>query len=175
MARSSASEADGILQPPRRLENSDNRAEFRCREASLDTWFHRYAMQNQGANNCAVYVSTWNERGAEYYAVCTGGIVAKTAPNSFAKGRPDPIPVIILARLAVDQGAQGKGVGKALLRDALERCFTVAVEVGAAAVVVHALDERAKQFYMQHAGFHEMPGQPLHLLLSVKGIGQYMA
>ncbi len=117
----------------------------------------------------------WNERVAGYYAVCTGGIVAKTAPESFATGRPDPIPVIILARLAVDQGAQGKGVGKALLRDALERCFTVAVEVGAAAVVVHALDERAKQFYMQHAGFQEMPGQPLHLLLLVKGIERYMS
>lgn len=168
-------EADGILHPPRRLEKSDNRAEFRCGEASLDTWFHRYAMQNQRANNCAVYVSTWNERVVGYYAVCTGGIVAKVAPERFAKGRPDPILVIILARLAVDQNAQGKGVGKALLRDALERCFTVAVEVGAAAVVVHALDERAKQFYMQHAGFQEMPGQPLHLLLSVKGIERYMA
>ena len=132
-------------------------------------------MKDERTNNYAVYVSTWNERVAGYYAACTGGIVAKVAPERLAKGRPDPIPVIILARLAVNQGAQGKGVGKALLRDALERCFTVAVEVGAAAVVVHALDERAKQFYMQHAGFKEMPGQPLHLLLSVKGIEQYMA
>ena len=168
-------DADGILHPPRRLEKSDNRSEFRCGEASLDAWFHRYAMQNQRANNCAVYVSTWNERVAGYYAVCTGGVVAKTVPESFAKGRPDPIPVIILARLAVDQDAQGNGVGKALLRDALERCFTVAAEVGAAAVVVHALDGRAKQFCMQHAGFQEMPGQPLHLLLSVKGIERFMA
>lgn len=164
--------AEGVLQTPRQLVKSDDRASFRCGVASLDMWFHRYALQNQRAKNCAVYVSTWNERVAGYYAICTGGLEKGSAPGSFAKGRPDPIPVIILARLAVDVDAQGKGVGRALLRDALARCFTAAVAVGAAAVVVHALDQSAKDFYLRHADFHEMPGEPLHLLLPMKGIEQ---
>ena len=100
------------------------------------------------------------------------GVEKEAAPGSFARGRPDPIPVIILARLAVDAGAQGKGVGRALLRDALARCFTAAAAVGAAAVVVHALDQSAKDFYLRHADFREMPGEPLHLLLPMKGIAQ---
>lgn len=100
------------------------------------------------------------------------GLENEAAPGSFAKGRPDPIPVIILARLAVDVNAQGKGVGRALLRDALVWCFTAAAAVGAAAVVVHALDQSAKDFYLRHADFHEIPGEPLHLLLPMKGIAQ---
>ena len=165
---------DGVLQPPRKLVKADDRSSFHCGEVSLDVWFRRYAMQNQQAHNCVVYVSKWNDRVAGYYAVCTGGMVAGAAPEAFAKGRPDPIPVLILARLAVDVNAQGKGVGKALLRDALARCFTVAGEIGAAAVVVHALDEDAKRFYMQYAEFQEMPEQPLHLLLPIRGIKQFM-
>lgn len=138
----------------------------------MDLWFHRYALQNQRAKNCAVYVSTWNEHVAGYYAICTGGLEKEAAPGSVARGRPDPIPVIILARLAVDAGAQGKGVGRALLRDALARCFTAAAAVRAAAVVVHALDQSAKDFYLRHADFRELPGEPLHLLLPMKGIAQ---
>ncbi|OHR24106.1 GNAT family N-acetyltransferase [Corynebacterium sp. HMSC034A01] len=167
--------ADRVLQPPRQLVKSDDRASFRCGTASLDLWFHRYALQNQRVKNCAVYVSTWNERVAGYYAICTGGLEKEAAPGNFAKGRPDPIPVIILARLAVDVNAQGKGVGRALLRDALARCFTAAAAVGAAAVVVHALDQQAKDFYLRHADFHEIPGEPLHLLLPMKGIAQIVA
>lgn len=116
--RNSALAADGVLRPPRQLVKGDDRA-FQCGIASLDLWFHRYALQNQRAKNCAVYVSTWNERVAGYYAICTGGLEKEAAPGTFAKGRPDPIPVITLARLAVDVKAQGKGVGRALLRDAL--------------------------------------------------------
>lgn len=140
----------------------------------MDTWFHRYALQNQRAKNCAVYVSTWNDQVAGYYAICTGGLEKAAAPGSFAKGRPDPIPVIILARLAVDERAQDKGVGKALLRDALARCFTAASAIGAAAVVVHALNQQAKDFYLRHADFSELPGEPLHLLLPMQGVARLM-
>ena len=165
---------DGVLKAPRKLERVDERASFRCGVDSLDVWFHRYALQNQRVKNCVVYVSTWNERVAGYYAICTGGLDKLAAPGSFAHRRPDPIPVMILARLAVDENAQGRGVGKALLRDALARCFTAAEAIGAAAVVVHALDQQAKDLYLRHADFQELPGEPLHLLLPMKGIERFV-
>ncbi|WP_234947647.1 GNAT family N-acetyltransferase [Corynebacterium sp. CNCTC7651] len=164
--------ADNVLQPPRRLEKSDNRKDFSSGEPSLDIWFHRYAMQNQRARNCVVYVSTWNDRVMGYYAVCTGSVEKELAPEDFASGRPRAIPVVILARLAVDQRAQGKGIGRALLRDALTRCLAGSEAIGAAAVVVHALNEEAKQFYLSAADFIELPGEPLHLMLPIAQIAR---
>lgn len=163
-----------VLQPPRRLEKSDSRAEFSCGVPSLDEWFRKYALQNQRAYNCAVYVTTWGGRVAGYYAICAGGIEKDVVPMPFGKSRPNVIPVIVLARLAVDRGAQGKGVGSKLLEDALLRCLSAAQEIGAAAIVVHAIDARAKSFYMQYADFQEIPGEPLHLLLPIKQLTSFL-
>lgn len=166
--------ADNILQPPRKLEKRDKRGEFDCGVPSLDEWFRRYALQNQLAHNCTVYVTTWNEHVAGYYALCAGGIEKDLAPADFGKRRPNVIPVMVLARLAVDRRAQGKGVGSKLLLDALSRCLAAARDIGAAAVVVHAIDEDAKSFYMQHADFQEFPGEPLHLLLPIKHLAELL-
>lgn len=127
-------------------------------------------MQNQRAHNCAVYVTTWNDRVVGYYAICTGGLERDQAPEGLAKGRPTVIPVMIIARLAVDVGAQGKNVGRKLLQDAIERCAAAAPAIGAAAIVVHALDAEAKRFYQRFADFVELPGEPLHLILPTKGL-----
>lgn len=169
-----AGSARHVLQPPRKLEKSDNRGEFSCGVPSLDEWFRKYALQNQRAYNCTVYVTTWGDRVAGYYAICAGGIEKDAAPQPFGKSRPNVIPVIVLARLAVDRGAQGQGVGSKLLEDALLRCLSAAQEIGAAAIVVHAIDESAKSFYMQYADFHELPGEPLHLLLPIKKLASLL-
>lgn len=164
--------ADNVLHAPRRLEKSDNRSDFQSGEPSLDIWFHRYAWQNQRARNCVVYVTTWNGRVMGYYAVCTGSVEKELVPADFSRGRPREVPVVILARLAVDTRAQGLGIGRSLLRDALSRCLAASESVGAAALVVHALDERAKGFYLAHADFQEMPGEPLHLMLPIAQIAR---
>lgn len=161
---------DNVLQPPRKLEPGDSRADFTCGVESLDVWFQKYALQNQRSHNCAVYVTTWNERVVGYYAICTGGLERGQAPERLAKGRPAVIPVMIIARLAVDIGAQGKSVGRKLLQDAIERCATAAPAIGAAAIVVHALDAEAKRFYQRFADFVELPGEPLHLIMPTKGL-----
>ncbi len=163
---------DNVFQPPRQLRSSDSRADFTCGVESLDVWFQKYALQNQRPRNCAVYVTTWNDRVVGYYAICTGGLERGQAPERITKGRPAVIPVMIIARLAVDVGAQGKSVGRKLLQDAIERCATAAPAIGAAAIVVHALDAEAKRFYQRCVDFVELPGEPLHLIMPTKGLGR---
>lgn len=161
---------DNILQEPRHLNKADDTSNFTCGVETLDDWFQRFALINHRSNNAVVYVSTLNDEIVGFYAIATGGVSHDEADPGFSRNRPNPIPVIILARLAVSKNAQGHGVGKALLQDALTRMFTASEIVGAAALIIHAADENAKQFYLKHADFQEMPDHPLHLLLSTKSI-----
>lgn len=161
---------DNILQAPRHLNRTDDTSKFTCGVETLDDWFQRFALTNHRSNNAVVYVSTLNDEIVGFYAIATGAVSHNEAGPDFSRNRPNPIPVIILARLAVIEKAQGHGVGKALLQDALNRMITVSETVGAAALIIHAADENAKQFYLNYADFQEMPDNPLHLLLSTKSI-----
>lgn len=158
----------GHLHEPRKLEHSDRRADFASGAEELDDWFHRYAWQNQQANNAVVYVATVDAVVVGYYALCSGGIEREQVPEKLGKGRPDPIPVILLARLAVDQRAQGRGLGAALFRDAIARALNASDGIGAAALLIHARDEDARAFYQRLADVVPSPVDPLHLVLPVK-------
>lgn len=117
-----------------------------------------------------MYVVPIEERVVGYYALSAASVEQDDAPTRVRKGLArHPIPVILLARLAVDQSEQGRGLGAALLKDALQRAGSAAGEIGARAVLVHAKDEEAKAFY-EHFDFEPSPSDPLHLFLLMKDL-----
>ena len=99
-----------------------------------------------------------------YYAMAAGAVSHQDATSSIRRNMPDPIPVMVLARLAVDRRAQGIHLGAALLQDAVQRTVAVSLNAGVRALLVHALHEQAKEFYL-HYGFRESPVHPLTLML----------
>jgi GNAT superfamily N-acetyltransferase len=151
---------------PRPIRDSDDTASFDCGEPSLDTYLRTRALANdrQGASRC--FVTCRNGRVAGYYALASAGIQRRDAPGRVRRNMPDPVPVILLSRLAIDREEQGRGLGKQLLRDAIVRCVRVADMVGVRAMLVHALHGGARAFYM-HFDFEPSPTDPLHLLLLI--------
>ncbi len=146
-------------------------SEFRCGQPDLDEWISRYALANQQSGMATVFVSMSSNRIAGYYALSTGGVEHAAAPSRVAKGVPQhPIPVIILTRLAVDENYRGEGLGRALVRDALLRVDRAASEIGVRALLVHAKDDAARNFYLRIAEFDESPTDPLHLFLLMKDL-----
>ena len=144
---------------------------FDCgKHQSLTTWLKRFALVNQSSRSARTYVVHRAHRVVGYYALAASSVRREEASVRAAKGQPaHPIPVILLARLAVDKTEQGTGLGKALLKDALLRCVRGANEIGARAVLVHAIDTEAKAFY-RHFGFEDCPVSDLHLMRLVKDI-----
>lgn len=138
---------------------------FECGEPILDEWLKRRAMNNQlsGASRTFVVVDEENQvRG--FYAMAAGAIAHQSATGAVRRNMPDPVPVLVLGRLAVDRRVQGIQLGAAMLRDALNRAVGVAQNTGVRALLVHALHERAKLFY-EHYGFQESPQHPMTLML----------
>ena len=161
------------LEAPRRLIRQDVRARFHSGATELDDWFQRYAWQNQKANNAVVYVTAQGDVILGYYAITTATYSRNDAPQGLNhRSRPEEIPCILLARLAVDERAQGRGIGAALLKDAIERCYRLSREVGAAALIVHCRDEQARSFYLTNGDFFPSPANDLHLLLSMKRLNR---
>ena len=155
----------GRLSAPQPLA-ADHRTEgFSCGEASLDEWLRRRALVNQTTGASRTFVVT-DDQGQvlAYYALAAGAVSHQESPGSIRRNMPEPIPVMVLARLAVDQRLQGRQVGGALLKDALRRAAAVAHNVGVRALLVHALNEHARQFYI-HYGFVGSPVNPMTLML----------
>lgn len=155
---------------PRKLAKTDVREGFTSGAPELDDWLDRYSWQNQRANDAVTYVSVLDGRVVGYYAIAVANVTSEAAPAMVAKGAPRQIPCLLLARLAVDQSMQGLGLGRGLLADVLRRTVGLADAVGIRALLVHARDDVARQFYLAHAEFLDSPSDPLHLLLPVKDI-----
>ncbi|MGH3752612.1 MAG: GNAT family N-acetyltransferase [Pseudonocardiaceae bacterium] len=124
----------------------------------------------RSANNAVTYVSVLDGRVAGYYAIAVADVTSEAAPVPVAKGAPEQVPCLLLARLAVDQSMHGLGLGRGLLTDVLQRTVGRADAVGTRALLVHARDDAAAQFSLAQAGFLASPSDPLHLLLPVKDI-----
>jgi len=138
---------------------------FACGEASLDEWLKRRALVNQASGTSRTFVVTAQDaRVYGYYAMAAGAVSQQSATGSVRRNMPDPIPVMVLARLAVDHRAQGIKLGASLLQDAIGRAVAVSQNAGVRALLVHALHDRAKQFYA-HYGFQESPQHPMTLML----------
>jgi predicted N-acetyltransferase YhbS len=161
---------------PEPLRGKHQVGAFDCGEQSLNTWLHRYARHAEAARSARVYVTT--EDGSTvvgYFALAVGQVEAAAGTPRLHKGQPAgrPVPVVILARLAVDSGHQGAGLGRSLLQNALLRAVHAAQVVGIRALVVHAHDEAAG-FY-ESFGFEPSPSDPLHLILLMKDVEGFMA
>ena len=139
--------------------------EFACGESVLDDWLKRRARANQytGASRTFV-VADENHCVLGYYAMAAGAVAHPIATGNVRRNMPDPIPVMVLARLAVDGRAQGIKLGAALLKDAVQRAAMISENAGVRALLVHALHERAKRFY-EYYGFRASPIDPLTLML----------
>ncbi|MEO8409002.1 MAG: GNAT family N-acetyltransferase [Propionivibrio sp.] len=153
------------LSAPQPLEGTHFLDEFACGEASLDEWLKRRAMANQLSGASRTFVVTDSQRSViGYYAMAAGAVSHQLATSGVRRNMPDPVPVMVLARLAIDHRAQGVKLGAALLQDAVNRAVTVSQNAGVRALLVHALHDRAKQFY-EHYGFQESPQHPMTLML----------
>lgn len=138
---------------------------FSCGELVLDEWLKRRALANQATGATRTFVVADREgRVYGYYAMAAGAVSHRLATGGVRRNMPEPIPVMVLARLAVDRRAQGLQLGGAMLRDALDRAVTVSQHGGVRALLVHALHERAKSFY-EHYGFQSSPVDPMTLML----------
>jgi GNAT superfamily N-acetyltransferase len=141
---------------------------FVCGETVLDEWLKRRALANNisGASRTFV-VADDNHEVMGYYALAAGAVAHQESNRAIRQNMPDPIPVMVLARLAVDVRAQGMKLGAALLRDAVQRCIQVSQNAGVRALLVHALNDKARQFY-EHYGFQAAPAHPMTLMLSIR-------
>jgi GNAT superfamily N-acetyltransferase len=143
---------------------------FDCGRVDLNTWFQKHALQTQGANGARTYVGIVGGVVIGYYSLAVGQIEYEGAAVRLQKGLArHPIPVMLLARLAVDKGWQGQGVGQGLVRDAILRTIEVSEIAGIRALIVHAKDEAALRFY-ESCGFEPSPTDPLHLWAPLKDI-----
>lgn len=157
---------------PEPLRGKHDLGDFDCGEQSLDTWIHRYARHAEAAQSAKVYVTTDGSTVLGYYALTVGQVELDQGTARLLKGQPagQSVPVVILARLAVDSGHQRRGVGRSLLQDALLRCVHAAQAVGIRALVVHTHAE-SKGFY-EAFGFEPSPTDPMHLVLLLKDMGR---
>ena len=158
------------LGPPEPLAASHRLDDFDCGEAALDDWLKRRALSNHSTGASRTFIVT-DEGGhvRGYYAMAAGAVAHQLATSSVRRNMPDPIPVMVLARLAVDRRAQGLHLGAALLQDAVNRAVAVSHNAGVRALLVHALHEKAKQFY-EHYGFQSSPTHPMTLMLRLSSV-----
>ncbi len=160
-----------------RLDRSHERAEFACRKGPLDNFLRTLVSQyeKRRLGRTYVVVRPGEKRVLGYYTLASGAVSSADLPEKAAKKLPQhPIPVVLLARLAVDQSVQGQGLGGALLRDALRRCLSLGDQVGVHAVEVDAIDEEAKAFYQKY-GFLPLQDNPLHLFLPLATVEDVLA
>ena len=155
------------LQP---LAQVHDLAAFDCGQPLLNDWLKRRAFSNQvtGASRTFVLVGERNQV-LGYYALAAGAVAHADDAGSVRRNMPDPIPVMVLGRLAVDLSCQGRQYGSALLRDAVLRTVNVSENIGIRALLVHALDDQARDFYLRR-GFEASPINPYTLMLKITGI-----
>ena len=158
------------LSPPEPLTASHRLDDFECGEAVLDDWLKRRALANQASGASRTFVVTDPDgRVRGCYAMAAGAVSHQLATSGVRRNMPDPVPVMVLARLAVDRRAQGLHLGASLLQDAVNRAVAVSQSAGVRALLVHALHEQAKQFY-EYYGFQPSPAHPMTLMLRLSGV-----
>jgi GNAT superfamily N-acetyltransferase len=155
-----------MISSPALLVSVHDVTRFSSGTPSLDLWLRKRALSNQDTGASRTYVLAEDGHVIGYYALANGSAAAADAPGSIKRNMPDPVPVMILARLAIDRAFQGKGLGADLLRDAVLRTMQAAEIGGIRAMLVHALDVRAAEFYLRF-GFKPSPVLPLTLFLQL--------
>jgi GNAT superfamily N-acetyltransferase len=157
------------LSPPSPITGDHELDNFDSGESSLDDWLKKRALKNQtsGASRCFVLCN--DNKVIGYYSLSAGAISHEIAPKTMRRNRPDPLPVLLLGRLAIDKKYHNKGLGSALLRDVMIRAVSVAGDAGVFAILVHSLSDQAKRFYISR-GFVESPLQSMTLIMTLETV-----
>ena len=152
------------LRPDHTIESFD------CSREELNRYLQRFAWQNQQAGAAQTYVGLAGDAVIGYYTLAVGHVTREEAPERLTKGLArHPVPIMLLARLAVDHRWQGQGVGKALIKDAMLRTLQAADIAGIRAFAVHAKDEEARRFYLKF-DFIPSPSDPMHFFVLLKDV-----
>ncbi len=154
---------------PKPLAGRHSLKRFDCGTASLDLWLKKRALRNQTGGASRTFVACENERVIAYYALASSAVGIDVATGKLCRNTPDPVPVVVLGRLAVDRAYQGQGLGRALVQDAGRRVVRAAVEIGIRGLIVHALDDSAHAFY-RRLGFDPSPLHPMTLMITLADI-----
>lgn len=154
------------IRAPERLRPDHDLSSFHCGEPELDEWLRRRAIQNEQSGASRTYVVCAGMRVVGYYALATGAVAHENAPGRVKRNMPDPVPVMVIGRLAVDQGYRHLGIGPGLLRDAIARTLQAAEIAGICAILVHAISDRTKDFYAKW-GFVPSPVDAMTLMITV--------
>lgn len=160
-----------MISAPTLLDEGHDLSSFDCGHDVLNDWLRKRARANQVSGASRTYVICDDSRVIGYYCLASGAMSAEDAPGPIRRNMPDPIPMVILGRLAIDRAAQGQGLGVALLQDAVLRTAQAAHIMGIRGLLVHAISDDAKAFY-EHYGFTAAPRHSMTLVLSLKGLGQ---
>jgi GNAT superfamily N-acetyltransferase len=150
----------GALGPVEPLGEQHHLEELDCGVEALDRWLRRSARIAAASGTAAIYVLRRDQHVVGYYALAMSAVWHQQAPSRLRRGMPDPVPVVLLARLALDRREHGRSLGGHLLVDALRRCVRGGSEFGARAVIVDAFSPEAAAFY-RHFGFHDLDGRRL--------------
>lgn len=158
----------GALVAPVPITAEHDTALFHCRHDTLNQWLRRRAMANASSGATRTYVvCAESNRVVGYYALAAGSLDVELAPSRLRRNMPNPLPVVVLGRLAVDDTWSGRGLGGGLLKDAVLRSLQAADLIGACALLCHAIDADAKAFYARH-GFVASPTQELTMMLGLR-------
>jgi predicted N-acetyltransferase YhbS len=141
-------------------------SDFDCGQSSLNDWLKKRAVKNENTGASRTFVVCDDNTVIGYYTLSVGAVTREEASGKVRRNMPEPIPVMILGRLAVDRRWQGKRIGASMLKDAILRTLIVADQAGIRAMLVHALSEEAKRFYLQ-CGFHESPLNQMTLMITL--------
>lgn len=171
MSKKSGSKEDlPAFSPIKKLSSVLDVSQFSCGKPILDEWLQKYAYTNQRSGMVQTYVVCQEKQIVGYYAISAGSVSRDFVPSRIAKGVPNhPIPVALLARLAIDQTVQGQGLGSALLKDAMMRVYKAADIMGVRAILVHALDDEARKFY-EKFNFVSSPLNDMQLMFLMKDL-----
>ena len=162
----SSSTISSSIGPPEKLSPEHDLSTFNCGEPTLDDWLRRRALRNEARGASRTYVVCAGLRVAGYYSLAVGAVNHAESPGRIKRNMPDPVPMMILGRLAVDQAFRRQGIGAGLLRDAILRTLQAAEIAGIRAMLVHAISERAKRFY-EAQGFRTSPVDPMTLMTAL--------
>ncbi|HED16925.1 MAG TPA: N-acetyltransferase [Gammaproteobacteria bacterium] len=154
------------ISAPCPIDYTHNATSFDCGNTTLNDWLQRRAIKNESSGASRTFVVCYDNCIIGYYSLAVGAVTRDDTPGKVRRNMPDPVPVMVLGRLAVDANWQGKQIGDGLLKDAILRTITVAEQAGIRALLVHALSDKARSFY-QHCGFHESPTNDMTLMITL--------
>jgi len=157
------------LRAPEPLTAAHDLAAFDSGVIALDHWLRRRALPNQSSGASRTFVVCEGSQVVAYYALASSAVAVTKATGRLRRNMPDPVPVVVLARLAIASTHQGKGLGRALVADAASRVLRAAEVIGVRGILVHAISDEAARFY-RHVGFDPSPLDPMTLMITLKDL-----